>query len=616
MNSPEDHRLCTATKFFLLLPLFVAPSCNGGDKDTSDSVMRVTILHTNDTHSHLTGWGPDAEYTPSTTGDDLTLGGLARTKALIDQIKASSDHQVVLYDAGDWMSGTLFQLLATSRAAELQTIQDMGYDAITLGNHEFDNGPQVLGEMISVATSLGVDVPILASNTVPNPDDSGDDALEELFDSGRIQSTMVQELDNGLRIGLFGILGDEAQSITPAVAPASFTPQDEAAAAAVEELQAQDVDVIIAISHSGVTDDPDTSPDNLMAAAVPGIDIIVGGHSHTPIFDPMYEEDTPIVQAGAYGRYLGELTFTWDGTSVSIESYELHEIDDSIQGDSQITEKISGYIDDLDSGPLQELGYTFSEPIAEIPADVAISGCSESGLGDLITDSFRHEINTIDPSNPVDFAFESQGVIRDSLLAGTTGQQAFSDFFRVLPLGFGTDDVPGYALVDFWVTAKEIGDVCEVTASISPLYGCDYFIEISGLRCNLDMSRSLFNRTIGVDKWDEASQSWVELDTSSSNEQLYHVAVDSYVASLMGILEDLTFSAILIVPKDQQGNEYESTDEMLFDSDPDTAGVQELKLWQALVGFASSFEDTDSDGLPDIDADYTGSDDRIVGYDD
>jgi len=215
----------------------------------------------------------------------------------------------------------------------------------------------------------------------------------------------------------------------------------------------------------------------------------------------------------------------------------------------------------------------------------------------------------------VDFAFESQGVIRDSLLAGTTGQEAFSDFFRALPLGFGTDDVPGYALVDFWVTAKEIGDVCEVTASISPLYGCDYFIEISGLRCDLDMSKSLFNRTIGVDKWDEASQSWLELDTSSSNEQLYHVTVDSYVASLMGILEDLTFSAILIAPKDQQGNEYASTDEMLFDSDPDTAGVQELKLWQALVGFASSFEDTDGDGLPDISTDYTGPNDRIVGYD-
>jgi len=127
--------------------------------------------------------------------------------------------------------------------------------------------------------------------------------------------------------------------------------------------------------------------------------------------------------------------------------------------------------------------------------------CIESGLGNLCTDAFRARINAMRPDLPVDFGFESQGVIRDDLLAGATGIQSFADVFRVLPLGYGADGRPGYALVDFWVTAEELVDTCEVTASISPDYGCDYFIEVSGLRCNLDRERAQFNRAQSVDRW-------------------------------------------------------------------------------------------------------------------
>ena len=139
---------------------------------------RFTILYTNDWQSHMLGQGSKLEYTPNTTGDDETIGGLARAKTLTDEIRGAATDPVVLYDAGDWVAGALFQLLATSHAAELQMMQHLGYDAICLGNHEFDPGPQVLGQMITKADELGVSVPILASNTVPNIEDPGDDLME------------------------------------------------------------------------------------------------------------------------------------------------------------------------------------------------------------------------------------------------------------------------------------------------------------------------------------------------------------------------------------------------------------------------------------------------------
>lgn len=580
--------------------------------DTGDGKLRFVVLHTNDTHSHLVGWGPNAEYTPESVNDDLTVGGVARTMALISEIRAANSDQVLLFDGGDWMNGDLFMLLAQTDPAELQTFQMLGYDAVALGNHEFDQGPAFLGDMIAKADALGVTVPILAANVVANPEDPADDSLELALDSGRIQSTTVLTLDNGLRLGLFGVIGDDAQSITPGIAPASFAPQAETAQASVASLQAEGVDLIFALSHSGVTEDPATSPDNQLAVAAPEINVIVGGHSHTELPGTLTQGTTTILQAGSYGRYLGELHLAWDGETLEVESYALHEIDDSILGDTTVTAQIAVFQAELDAGPLAELGHTLAEPIMSVPDDVVTEQCVESGMGEFITDAYLTTMNARNPADPIDFAFESQGVVRDDLLVGNSGIQSFSDVFRVLPLGSGEDDVPGYALVDFYVTAGEILDVCEVTASISPGYGCNYFIEVAGLRCNLDMTHGSFNRARSIDRW--TGTEWEPMDSSAANTELYHVAVDSYVASLMGILGGLTYDAIVITAKDAAGTPYTDVVEMRFDADPNTDGVQELKLWQALLEYGQGQPDTDGDGLPNVPDVYLGGQGRIVGY--
>lgn len=585
------------------------PKPDSGD----DGPHRLTILHTNDSHSHMLGFGPNAEYTPDTTGDDTTVGGLARMQTLVDQIKEEKDNPVVLYDAGDWMDGDVFQLLATTDAAELSMKSIMNYDAVTIGNHEFDWGPNVLGQIIDAADAAGHSVPLVASNIVPNPADAGDDTLEALFTSGRIETTRVQELDNGLRIGLFGLIGDEAQSITPAIKPSSFLPAIDVSTDAVAALKADGVDIIVGITHNGVTDDPATSPDELLAAAVPDIDVLVGGHSHTPLFESRTVGKTTIVQAGSMTQYLGELNLLEGEDGVwGVESYTLHELDDTIAGDAAVTAAIDGYKTKLDAGPLATLGYDFAEPMFAVGGDLPAIGCAESGLGDFISDAYRSEMNRLDPDADIEFTFESQGVIRDGIAQGHSGVQGFSDVFRVLPLGFGTDDVPGYALVDFYVTGHELKDVCEVSASISPTYGCNYFIEVSGMRCNIDMSHGEFNRAQSIERQMEDG-TWEEIDSTKEATQLYHVAVDSYVASLMGILGKLTYTLIVITPKDADGNEYTSTTDMLFDGNPATPEVDEVKLWQTLIGYGGSFPDTTGDGISDLPAAYLSSGGRIVG---
>lgn len=563
----------------------------------------VTILHTNDWQSHMLGQGPNAEYTPMSTGDDATIGGLSRMKATIDARREASLDPVLVFDAGDWMAGALFQVLRTDQAGELQMMDAIGYDAVTIGNHEFDWGPAELGRIIARADELGAEVPIVASNIVPAVDDPADDPLEAHFDSGRIQRTMVVDTPEGLRVGVFGLLGDEAQSITPGAAPTTFEPAFEAAEAAVEELRSEQVDLVVAITHSGLDEDL------LLADAVDGIDVIVGGHSHSALTEVWHKGQTAIVQAGANAQYVGEIRLERLGEHWTTRGYTLHELDDSIEGDAEVAGRVDDFVAALeDGGFLDDFGAGFHDPVATLPGDLPRQRCAETGLGDLITDAFREQPTRLDPEHPIDVAFESQGVYRDPFLAGASGVQGLSDVFRILPLGVGYDGSEGYSLVDFWVTGEELQTACEVTATVSPTTGCNFFIEVSGMRCHFDMDRLPSMRTTKTEIWRD--DDWAEVDP----EALYHVAVDSYVAELMSLLEDLSGGALVITPKHADGTPAASVEDLLFDADPATEGVQEYKLWEALRDHLEGFEDVDADGIPDVPERYLEPAGRIQGY--
>ena len=193
---------------------------------------------------------------------------------------------MLLLDAGDFMMGTLFELLATTASPELAMMHALGYDATTIGNHELDWTPHGLAGILQAAVTNDVTFPILSSNMKFSAADPGDDELAALASAGVIQPKLVKMV-GGLKVGFFGLLGANAAQVTPQAAPLTFDPIDVAAARMVKELRETDqVDLVIALSHSGIDHDGQ-GEDAVLAAKVPGIDIIISGHTHETLAQPV-----------------------------------------------------------------------------------------------------------------------------------------------------------------------------------------------------------------------------------------------------------------------------------------------------------------------------------------
>ena len=247
-----------------------------------------TILHTNDLHSNLVGMSPELDYSPFTLNDDKTLGGFARLAALIATKKALHEAQgpVLVLDDGDYSNGTAFGAATRETGSELQLLFRMGYDATTFGNHEFDFGPEGLGTSIDVAVKAGRIPPIVVSNINLSKQDSTLAELQRLTRDGAIRSHLVIER-GGIRFCVFGLLGNEAAIYTSSGA-ASFSDPIETAKEMVTMLrESEKVDVIICLSHGGLRKGPDgrfsEGDDVDLARAVPDIDVVISGHSHTAV---------------------------------------------------------------------------------------------------------------------------------------------------------------------------------------------------------------------------------------------------------------------------------------------------------------------------------------------
>ena len=305
-----------------------------------------TILHTNDMHSAFVGMGPASDYTPLTLNDDTTRGGYARLAGLIAKRKAARRDQgpVLVLDAGDYSMGTPFGAATREIGGELQLMSLMGYDATTLGNHDFDLGSDGLGKSIGVAAKAGRVPAVVASNTNLAANDATLTDLQRLSKEGVIRRHLVIER-GGIRFGLFGVLGKEAIFYTSGGA-VMFSDAIEAAKEVVKVLgETEKVDVVIALSHGGLEKGEDgryaDGDDVRLAQAVPGIDVVIGGHSHTALQQAIIvNERTPVVQTGKEGQNLGELVITLDGGKLKVESYRLYPIDDTVAGDRAIADEI------------------------------------------------------------------------------------------------------------------------------------------------------------------------------------------------------------------------------------------------------------------------------------
>ena len=256
-------------------------------------------------------------------------------------------------------------------------------------------------------------------------------------------------------------------------------------------------------------------------------------------------------------------------------------------------------------------GTTFDEPVLHIGGDIGVNLCEESTLGNFVTDAFRYTLNQHSPADPIVAAFESQGVIRDDFVAGASGLRPSAMSFASCRL----------ALV--WTMSPATGSSRSTSphaTSRAPARSWDPSCLLRGVitglsrrDCDATSTRTSPSAT-PLGRLSSCKDAWVELDLSD-NETLHHVAVDSYVASLMNILGGLTFDAVIIEPKRADGTVVEDTSTLTFDKDPTTEGVQEVKLWEALVTYASSFDDVDGDGVPDLGDRYLSPEGRIIFID-
>ncbi len=597
--------------------------------------MRFTILHTNDLHASFIGMGPSSDYTPFSLNDDTTRGGYARLASLIDQRIAARKSQgpVLVLDAGDYSMGSAFSAATRETGGELQLMGMMGYDATTFGNHEFDLGPEGLGRSIGAAVKVHPIPAILAANTSFAGGDPSLADLQTLTRQGVIRRYKVIER-GGLRFGIFGVLGKEAMIYTSGGATSFADPTSTAKEVVKILREFEKVDVVIALSHGGLEKDPDgryvTGEDVQLAKDVPGIDVVISGHSHTELKQPILVNGrTPVVQTGKESNNLGELVIALDGNRLTVTSYRLLPIDDSILGDRIIGNAIDQLKQVVSSAAFASRGYSMDQPLAIAPRDL-LNTYSDIAAGtvlaNLVTDSFR-------TATKADIGFTANGMMRAGLLRGKTGVVTVYDVFAVAPLGSGVvDPTAGSTLVTGYFTGKDLKNLLEFMLIDSPAHPGEYFPRSSGMRFRYDPMRPKFDVVTAIELGDFDS-GYKAIDISGKDERLYSLTCPLMLGPIIVAIPRYTKGKLALVPKKKDGTPLTSKVDALelprdnpgyllpppgtTDLESVVKGVgnhasQEIKEWQAIMDYLRSLPVTVKGERPVIPVDERAAEMRAI----
>lgn len=540
----------------------------------AEQERNVTVLFTHDLHANVL---PKAAEPGAGQGEK---GGFARIKTAADRVKAEN-HPVVLVDGGDFSMGTLYQTLFATDGADLRLLGAMGYDATTLGNHEFDMGPEGLAAMFQAAKASGDPLPQVVQANIVYPEQGG---LQAAAQNLGVQERVIIEKD-GVKIGIFGLLGEDADECAPN-SGCTFKPIEKIAKEQSEALRAQGAELIICLSHSGTGADLNQSEDVRVAKAAPEIDVIVSGHTHTVLEEPIVVGNTIIGSAGEYGAALGRIDLRREGEGWVLTGYQHIAIDDGLQNDSSINRMASVFREGINSQYLAEFGYEYDTILTEsgfdfTPFSQFAKEHREDTLGNLIADSYRYAVAQATGVTP-DVAVVPSGCIRDSLYKGKV---TVSDVFNVSPLGFGSDGKAGYPLILAYVTGKELKAACEVDASVSPMMESAQ-LYMSGLHFAYNPNRMILDKVTRTELFQDGAVQKLEDD------KLYSVVCDIYTAQMLGAAEEKSFGLLSIVPKNASG-------ELVTDLNGCIVKGQdgkEVKAWLALASYLESFG---QEGVPD-----------------
>jgi len=568
---------------------------------------KLNILFTHDLHSNL-----DEYFMPAPDGGAVLTGGYARLAKAIANERKGKEKDTLVLDGGDFSMGTLFHTIRSKYSPELITMGLMGYDATTLGNHEFDFGPGQLGAALLSAKKYGHKTlpAIIASNTIVDHDPG--DFSRALIEYPVIPYMVIRRA--GLKIGIFGLMGKEAAIYAPEAKPVIFSDPLEAARRSVDILRNKEkVDMVICLSHSGTWADKSISEDEILAKEAPGIDVIISGHTHSVLAGYIRVGNTYIVSSGCYSRNLGQLVVAKNlNGSFRALGYKIIPINSNIPEDLKIANRIKLFAKIVDKKYLGQFNYHYGEVLAESGFSLPDpdwdqcddrARCLSSGLGDLVGDAFRYAVKKAEGKNyrDISLAFENFGQIRVPL---AKGKITVNDAFRLLALGIGPDNLAGSGLVVFWLTGNEIKKMLELEATFGPVKH-DMRLQVTGARFSYDTKRAAFSRVKKVEI-QESNGEWQAMEDN----RLYRVCTNWKAFAMRQNLEELSGGKISFIPKDRSGKVISDLKKAIIYIN--TNKLTELKEWLAFILYLESFPDTNADGLADLPREYLGPKSNIT----
>lgn len=441
----------------------------------SNDNYSLTIMHMNDTHAH-------ADLMPNMV-------------TAIKEVRAA-DPNALLFNAGDVFSGTLY-FNQFKGQADLALLNLMDIDAMIFGNHEFDlgsgeNGHKSLSEFVSKAN-----FPFLSANV----DFSGDaymasktnNSYTESPEDGIVYNGMVKEV-NGEKVGIFGLTTEDTANISSPV-NVKFQNYIEKAKEAVAAFESKGINKIIAVTHIGYDSNPEMGNDLQLAKYVDGIDVIVGGHSHTQLNEPVVitadeagaaKDPTVIVQAYQYSTLLGELKVDFDENGVVVgQAGQLIDVA-SKAADAEAAAVLAPYKAEIDSLTNQETGAVAKKPLLNprlTDSEVSVRA-NETELGNLVTDAMLAKAK--EKNENVVIAMQNGGGIRAAIDEGpiTTGE-----VIAVLP--FGND--PAFVQL----TGEEIKQILEYSVRLAPAESGG-FLHVSGMKFTYDSTKEAGSRVVSM----------------------------------------------------------------------------------------------------------------------
>jgi len=601
---------------------------------TNSKVKSFTILHTNDLHSNLIGVGPISDYSPDSLNNDSTIGGIERIASIIADRKRvrEKDGPVLVLDIGDFTIGTPFGGAFSETGAELQCLALAGFDATTLGNHEFDSGPDALARGISRAQKAGNIPTILAANTDLSQNAPDLIGLKELQKSGILLSHKIIDR-GGIRFGLFGIMGPDSIQFTINPGSVTFPDPIKTAKEMAARLRSEGAEVVICMSHGGVREPESgaiTEGDDIeLAKAVPEIDIIVGAHTHTFMHKPVIENGIPIVQAGCYGQAVGELVVRMENGKSKVSSYQLHEVNDSILGDSQLALEMLAFKEATSKVVFNPRGFSIDEQLAVIDQDwpnTFFDLEKSLPIGNLMTDAIRYATKT-------DIALNAAGMVRAGLKKGSSGIQSSYDIFLLAPLGIGVrDESAGGSLIVSYLTGNEIKNCLEYLLVGNPNLPGQYFPRVSGMRFKFDETRPKFDWVTQIELGD-LDNGYRTISISTDASEIYSVSCNLFFGLILKSIPQTTKGVLRLAPKKKDGTlltsrtdalpEHSSTPFLLpphgiidenevFMADDDPNSLAEIKEWQAIMNYLKSNPNKNDQGISILSMDEQAMENRAI----